>query len=80
LLLTEHLRYILRNKIALEFLSPSRRELVSKKWREFTDNRLEQDIFSAMDICDKRDVAAKLEILGKSANSIVSWISDRKTS
>jgi hypothetical protein len=75
LLLTEHLRHSLRNKIALEFVSPARRDVISEKWRRFTDSRLEQDIFSAMDICDKRDVAEKLKILGKSGRSISSSIS-----
>ncbi len=70
LLLTEHLRHILRDRSPIEFVSPGRRGLVQEKWHEFTSNQMEQDIFSAMDICDKRDVAKKLNILGKSATSI----------
>ena len=69
-MLTEHLRENLRNKDALEFVAPGRRDGVSKKWKAFIGNNLECDIFSAMDICDKRDVAEKLVILGKPAKAI----------
>jgi hypothetical protein len=75
LLLTEHLRHILHDRDPLKFVSSNRRETVERKWREFTENRLELDIFGAMDICDKRDVAKKLKILGKSESSIGSSIS-----
>lgn len=76
LLLTEHLRQSLRNKNPLEFVASKRREKVDEKWKALIADNLEHDIFSAMDICDKRDVAAKLEILGKPANSIASSISN----
>jgi CBS domain-containing protein len=76
LLLTEHLRQILNQKNAFEFIAPSRRELVSKKWKELTANDLEHDMISAMDICDKRDIAANLNIFGKPKKSIVSSISN----
>jgi CBS domain-containing protein len=76
LLLTEHLRQSLRDKNPLEFVTPRRRDGVSKKWKAFIADDLEHDIFSAMDICDKRDVAEKLKILGKSAKSIASSISN----
>jgi len=36
---------------------------------------MEQDIFGAMDISDKRDVAKRLKILGKSVGSIQDSIS-----
>jgi hypothetical protein len=76
LLLTEHLRQRLVNRNALEFVAPGRRDGVSKKWKAFIGNDLEHDIFSAMDICDKRDVAEKLGILGKPAKFIASSISN----
>ena len=76
LLLTEHLRAILRGRSPLEFVAPKRKEFVAAKWKEFSDNRLQQDIFNAMDICDKRDVAMRLKILDKSGTSIESSISN----
>jgi hypothetical protein len=60
----------------LEFVAPRRKEMVAAKWQTFNENRLQQDIFSAMDICDKRDIAMRLRLLGKSASSIESTISD----
>jgi hypothetical protein len=75
-LLTEHLRQNLRNKDPLGFVAPGRRDGVSNKWKAFLGNNSEHDIFSAMDICDKRDVAKKLGVLGKSAKSIASSISN----
>ena len=44
--------------------------LVKVKWETFVANKLEQDKFGAMDICDKREIARRLEILGKSGSSI----------
>jgi hypothetical protein len=76
LLLTEHLRTKVGNKDPLSFLSPVRANLVSEKWQRFKDSNMDQDIFSAMDLCDKRETAQAMEILGKSKTSIKSAISE----
>jgi CBS domain-containing protein len=70
LLLTEHLHNCLRSRSPLEFVAPKRRSYIEKRWKKFSDNRLQQDIFNAMDMRDKRDIAMKLNILGKSEKSI----------
>ncbi len=70
LLLTDHLRYLLHSQDPIELLPLSRADHVKTKWKTFVANELEQDKFGAMDICDKREIARRLEILGKSRSSI----------
>jgi CBS domain-containing protein len=76
LLLTEHLRTNLGNKDPLSLLSEARAQLVSEKWQRFKDSKMDQDLFSAMDLCDKREAAKAMGILGKSKTSIKSAISE----
>jgi len=76
LLLTDHLRYLLHSQDPIELLPLSRADHVKTKWKTFVANELEQDKFGAMDICDKREIAKKLKILGRSANSIETSIAD----
>jgi hypothetical protein len=74
LLLTEHLRAKAGNKDPLSLLSAARVDIVGQKWHRFKDSNMDQDIFSAMDLCDKREAAQAMEILGKSKTSIKSAI------
>ena len=76
LLLTEHLRQKVGNKDPLSFLSEVRANLVRGKWQQFIASNMDQDIFSAMDLCDKREVAQAMKVLGKSNNLIKSEIWD----
>ena len=70
LLLNEQLRRMLGYTDPCVHLRPKRAEHVRAKWQEFTENKMEQDIFNAMDLCDKREVAKKLRILDKSSTFI----------
>jgi hypothetical protein len=70
LLLNEQLRRMLGYTDPCVHLRPKRAEHVRAKWQEFIENKMEQDIFNAMDLCDKREVAKKLRILDKSSTFI----------
>jgi hypothetical protein len=76
LLLTEHLRQKVGNKDPLSFLSEVRANIVRGKWQQFIASNMDQDIFSAMDLCDKREVAQAMKVLRRSNNSIKSEIWD----
>ena len=76
LLLTEYLRQKVGNKDPLSFLSEVRANLVRGKWQQFITSNMDQDIFSAMDLCDKREVAQAMKVLRRSNNSIKSEIWD----
>ena len=70
LLLNELLLRSLRSDDPCRYLQPKRVELVQAKWQQFASNEMDQDILSALDLCDKREVAKKLRILGKSPGYI----------
>ena len=69
LLLTEHLRQRVGNGDPFLHLTPGRAEHARDKWRQFTASNMDQDKFSAMDLCDKREVARAPRILGKTPTS-----------
>ena len=70
LLLTEHLRETLGDADPLSLLFGDRADRVREKWHCFQAENMDQDAFSAMDLCDKREVAQAKGILGKSNTSI----------
>jgi CBS domain-containing protein len=70
LLLNEQLRRMLGDTDPWVHLLPQRAERVRTKWQQFAESKMEQDIFSAMDLCDKRETAKKLHILDKSPKFI----------
>jgi len=74
LLLSDHLRQMLGGADPCAYLSLQRAERVRNKWQEFYESELNQDMLDSLDLCDKRDIAKKLNILGKSTTEIESSI------
>jgi hypothetical protein len=70
LLLTEELRKALGDADPCVHLTPKRAKYVRARWQLFTKSRMDQDVFSAMDLYDKRAIAMKLSILGKPSDLI----------
>jgi CBS domain-containing protein len=64
LLLTEYLRQKMGSADPLSLLPDDRVMLVREKWQRFLASNMDQDIFSAMDLCDKREVAQSLKYWG----------------
>lgn len=76
LLLTALLRDGTANKDPLSFLSADRAAQVQSKWERFRSSNMDQDIFSAMDLCDKREIAQAIRLLGKSSTLIKNSVSE----